>query len=151
MSSQNSLSKLEGSWYVNMSNFKMWLTGSKVNPKFNYTIQTKGNIVGLKDVVSYRHNKREKTIQGFDTPLNNEATSFSWRGNGFLFLFKSKWEIVYQNDVWKVIHFEKTLVTDEGYDVISRLKNMDEKSLTEIRQKLTELGIHKELTVIQQQ
>ncbi|MES2763465.1 MAG: hypothetical protein V4677_14720 [Bacteroidota bacterium] len=148
---QNSLTKLEGTWYVNMSNFKMWLKGNKLYPKFNYTLQTKRDITGLKDVVSYIKNEKKKTIVGFDKPENTSATKFTWRGKGLLFLFKSKWEILYQTDQYTVIHFEKTLATAEGYDVISRQKSFDEATISTIRTKLKELGITKELTVIKQE
>jgi hypothetical protein len=151
LSSQTALSSLEGTWHVNMSNFNMWLKGNKLNPRFNYTIQTKRKRVGLMDVVSYYQNEKQKVIKGFDTPLNDQATRFLWKGKGLLFLFRSKWEILFQNDTWKVIHFEKTLFTKEGYDVISRQKNFDEVTIKEIRQKLKELGIEKELLVISQQ
>jgi hypothetical protein len=147
---QNSLNKLEGTWYVNMSNFKMWLTGNKLYPKFTYTLQVKGKVVGLKDVVSYRKNNKEKTIVGFDKPEDSTATKFTWRGKGLLFLFKSKWEILYQNDQYTVIHFQKTIATAEGYDVISRGKNLDVVTVEAIKLKLKELGITEELHTIKQ-
>jgi hypothetical protein len=148
---QSSLSHMEGTWYVNMSNFKMWLKGDKLYPKFNYSIKTKGNSIGLKDVVSYQKNKKEKTIIGFDKPENTPSTRFTWRGKGLLFLFKSKWEIVFQNSHYTIIHFQKTIATAEGYDVISREKKMDELAIAAIKAKLKELGITEELTVIKQE
>lgn len=148
---QNPMAKLEGTWYVNMSNFKMWLKGNKLNPQFNYSIQVKGDVTGLKDVVSYSKNQKIKTIIGFDKPLNIGATKFVWRGKGLLFLFKSKWEIIYQTNEWTLIHFEKTLATKEGYDVISRQKNFNDEMINSIKLKLKELGITEELTVIKQQ
>jgi hypothetical protein len=147
---QNPLTKLEGKWYVNMSNFKMWLKGNKLNPQFNYSIHIKGDVTGLKDVVSYNQNKKIKTITGFDKPQNNLATKFVWRGKGLLFLFKSKWEIVYQTNEWTIIHFEKTIATSEGYDVISRQKSFDDVMINSIKLKLKELGITSELTIIKQ-
>lgn len=148
---QNPLSRLEGTWYVNMSNFKMWLKGNKLNPQFNYSTQVNGEVTGLKDVVSYSKNQKIKTIIGFDKPLNTEASKFIWRGKGLLFLFKSKWEIIYETNEWTLIHFEKTIATAEGYDVISRQKNINEEIINSIKIKLRELGINAELTVIKQQ
>ncbi|MES2513469.1 MAG: hypothetical protein V4580_04965 [Bacteroidota bacterium] len=147
---QNALTKLEGTWYVNMSNFKMWLKGDKINPKFNYTLQIKGKVTGLKDVVGYQKNNKNKTIVGFDKPEDDAATKFIWRGKGLLFLFKSKWEILFQNSHYTIIHFQKTIATAEGYDVISRQKSFDELTLNAIKSKLKELGIKEELTVIKQ-
>lgn len=135
------LSALEGTWYVNMSNFKMWLKGNKHHPAFIYTIQTRKGVRGFKDVVSYTKNGKTKQIVGFDKPENDQATRFTWRGKGLLALFKSKWEIVYQTDDWVLIHFQKTLATAEGYDVISRKKSFDQETIAAIQLKLKELGI----------
>lgn len=145
------LNKLEGVWYVNMSNFKMWLKGNKHNPRFTYALKVRKGITGLDDVVSYNQSAKEKQIKGFDKPLNESATAFVWRGKGLLILFKSKWEIVYQNDTWAVIHFQKTLFTAEGYDVISRQKNVEEPILENIRLKLKELKVADNLQVIKQE
>ena len=146
----NDLVKLEGTWYVNMSNFKMWLKSNNHNPRFTYTLKIRKGITGLHDVVSYNKHIKEKQITGFDKPLNKEATSFVWRGKGLLALFKSKWEILYQNETWTVIHFQKTLFTAEGYDVISRQKSFEEPMLESIRLKLKELKIVDNLQVIKQ-
>jgi len=147
---EHPLTALEGTWYVNMSNFNMWLKGNKRNPRFTYTLQTKRRITGLKDVVSYDKHKKQKTIKGFDTPVNNSTTAFVWRGKGLLSLVKSKWEILYQTNDWALIHFQKTVFTAEGYDVISRQKSMDEKKMTSIKLKLAELGIKANLQSIEQ-
>lgn len=137
----NPLAALEGTWYVNMSNFKMWLKGNKHNPAFTYTLTEKKGIRGLKDVVTYTKKSKSKQIVGFDKPENEEATRFTWRGKGLLALFKSKWEIVYSTNNWALIHFEKTLATAEGYDVISRSKHLGSETITAIKAKLKELDI----------
>lgn len=147
---QSQLSKLEGTWYVNMSNFKMWLKGDKLNPKFIYSIKMNGDVVGLNDTVCYKKNNKDKTILGFDTPENETATKFTWRGKGLLFLFKSRWEIRFSNDQYTIIYFKKTIATDEGYDVISRQKKLDEATIASIKMKLKTLGINEMLTLIKQ-
>lgn len=135
------LSALEGTWYVHMSNFKMWLKGNKHYPAFIYTIQTRKGVRGFRDVVRYTKHGKIKQIVGFDRPQNEQATRFTWRGKGLLALFKSKWEIVYQTGEWTLIHFQKTLATAEGYDVISRKKSLDAETMAAIRLKLKEMGI----------
>ncbi len=87
---EDSLKKIEGTWYVNMTNFKMWLTGKKTNATFNYWIEKRKDVVGLKDHVIYTQRKKIKKYKGFDKPLNNAATSFVWRGDGLLFFIKTK-------------------------------------------------------------
>ncbi len=144
------LAELEGTWYVHMSNFKMWLKGNKHSPAFTYTLAERKGKRGLADVVSYTKKSKVKQLVGFDRPENEEATRFTWRGKGLLALFKSKWEIVYRTKDWTLIHFEKTLATAEGYDVISRSKSLSPETIAEIKVKLRELGIP-ELTPISQQ
>lgn len=144
------LEALEGTWYVHLSNFKMWLKGNKHHPTFTYGIAYKKKQKGLKDVVSYDKKGKRKQIVGFDKPENEAATQFTWRGKGFLALFKSKWEIVYRSPGWTLIHFEKTLATAEGYDVISRGKQFSIEEIESIKAKLRELGVP-ELTLISQQ
>lgn len=144
------LAALEGTWYVHMSNFKMWLKGNKHNPAFTYTLAEKKGKRGLTDVVTYTKKNKTKQIIGFDRPENEQATRFTWRGKGLLALFKSRWEIVYSNKDWTLIHFEKTLATAEGYDVISRSKQLSAEETESVKLKLRELGIP-ELTLIPQQ
>ena len=144
------LAALEGTWYVHLSNFKMWLKGNKHYPAFTYTIAHRKNVKGLTDVVSYEKKGKSGRIVGFDKPENDSCTKFTWRGKGFLALFKSKWEIVYSAPGWSLIHFTKTLATAEGYDVISRSKNISAEEIQHIKAKLKELGVP-ELTVIPQQ
>ncbi len=144
------LAALEGTWYVHMSNFKMWLKGNKHNPAFSYTLTEKKGKRGLTDVVSYTKKGKAKQIVGFDRPENEQATKFTWRGKGLLALFKSKWEIVYSTKNWALIHFEKTLATAEGYDVISRSKHLGSETITAIKAKLKELDIPHLTLIIQE-
>ena len=136
------LSQMEGKWYVTRSNFKMWLKKDNRNPSFNYSIVTENGHIGLHDVVAYNKKKKFKKLVGFDKPLNSSNTSFVWRGKGLLSLFKSKWDILYFDDEIMIIHFEKTLFTAEGYDVVSRHKTLDPVIAARIYEKLKELGLN---------
>jgi hypothetical protein len=151
------LNKLEGTWYINKSNFKMWLKKNNHNPTFNYAIEKKEGKDGLKDIVAYQKRKASagsatttKEIEGFDTALDESNTKFEWRGKGILSLFKSKWEILYFGNDFAIIHFEKTLFTAEGYDVISRQKTLSHPVLNLVDAALKELGIKPELSLITQ-
>ena len=75
-SEEDSLKKIEGKWYINMTDFKMWLTGKKQNPTFNYWIETRSGVVGLKDHVTYTQRKKTKKYKGFDKPLNSQEIQF---------------------------------------------------------------------------
>ena len=145
-----SLTQLEGIWYINKSNFKMWLKSANHNPTFNYTIAYQKKCKGLKDVVAYQKNKKPKQIIGFDKPQNEQNTQFVWRGKGLLSLFKSKWQIIYYSNEFAIIHFQKTLVTGAGYDVISRQKKLSAETFHNVELQLKELGITDNLQIIQQ-
>ena len=147
-----SLSSLEGTWYIHFSDFPMWLKGDKQYPTFTYTIKRRKGVVGLKDEVRYVKNNRAKSINGFDTPVAAHPGAFVWRGDGLLALLKSTWDILYLNPegTWAIIHFEKTLFTPEGYDVMARSEQLSEKMGEEIQEKLSELGLFFRMKVIAQ-
>jgi len=144
------LEELEGEWFINMSNFPMWLKGDKTNPRFNYSIVEKNSKIGLSDKVDFIENGREKSILGYDTPLNPNYTKFRWRGKGMLKLLKSNWEIIYydKDEEWILLYFEKTLFTPKGYDVISRKPRLALETESIIRKKLKNLGIDSQLSKI---
>ncbi len=146
------LSDLEGKWYIHYSDFPMWLKGDKLYPTFNYKVGKRDGNAGLHDEVVYEKKGRQKRIVGFDTPTDPGNTTFVWRGNGLLSLLKSKWEILHLDaeQQWAIIHFQKTLFTPEGYDVISREKWLGDRRELEIRKQLKVLGIDALLVRIRQ-
>lgn len=146
------LKSLEGTWYIHFSDFPMWLKGDKQYPTFTYTIKRRKGVVGLKDEVRYLKMGRPKSINGFDTPVDAKPGSFVWRGDGLLALLKSKWNIIYLDPegTWAIIHFEKTLFTPEGYDVMARSGSLTEEIEQEICEKLAELGLKSKLRSIAQ-
>lgn len=145
------LADLEGKWYILYSDFPMWLRGDKRCPTFNYRVGKRRAVTGLQDEVVYEKKGRQKKIIGFDTPANPGNTSFVWRGKGLLSLLKSEWEIVYldSNNSWGIIHFQKTLFTPQGYDVISREKSLDAARQQEMQNKLKTLGIDTRMVRVQ--
>lgn len=150
--SRIALSDLEGKWYINQSNFPMWLKGEKTSPAFNYTIIKKKKGLYLADKVTYQKNGKTKSINGIDKPLDNENREFVWRGNGLLGLLKSKWEILHldANEQWAIIFFRQTLFTPQGYDVISRQPVLSPEIAQKIETKLNELGVQQKLQPIKQ-
>lgn len=148
-----SLADLEGRWYILLSNFPVWLKGDKTNPSLNYTVETKGAVTGLRDEVISQKQGKPQSIIGFDTPLDGANRTFEWRGKGLLSVLRSRWEIVYLSakGEWAIIHFEKTLFTPEGYDVIARSNIVSQELLASIRSALRECGITAELQPIVQE
>lgn len=146
------LSELEGQWFIHQSNFPMWLKGDKKFPTFNYTVTVRNEQNGLADAVRYTQSGKEKEILGFDTPLNAAHTVFEWRGDGFLSLLKSRWQILHWEaaEAWSLIYFDKTLFTPAGYDVISRHRTLSSQAQTQISAVLHTHGIEALLSPIPQ-
>ena len=128
------LEQLEGKWYIQYTNFPMWLKGDKKDPYFNYSVGIKNGKPGLKDKVGFYKNGKYKSIKGFDYPLNSENTYFKWKGSGWLFFVKSLWRIEHfaKSSKWMLISFEKTLFTPAGYDIISRKQTIEAATRAEI-------------------
>ena len=147
------LKTLEGRWYINQSDFPMWLKGDKTSPTFNFKIIQKQGKDALDDAVMYWKNGKEKSILGIDTALNQENTAFLWRGKGWLSLVTSKWNLLHFNpqQQWAIIGFSKTLFTPKGYDVISRQKELSSEQIASIEQQLKQLQITSPLRHIQQE
>lgn len=147
------LQDLEGRWYINQSNFPMWLKGDKTSPTFNYTIQEKGGKKGLLDVVEYQQNNTTKRIKGFDKVLDKQHTKFLWRGKGWMSILTSKWSIVHlsPNKEWAIIFFQKTLFTPKGYDVISRKKRLSSEQIQALDIQIKKLDIQVGLQEIKQE
>ena len=120
------LQELAGVWYIIKTNFPMWLKGDRTNPVFDYSKGEKNGKTGLVDHVRFEKNGKKKSIDGFDFPQNANNTKFIWRGAGWLSFVTSRWEIIELRDDIAMIYFEKTLFTPEGYDVISREKQLTE-------------------------
>jgi hypothetical protein len=146
------LQDLEGRWYINQSNFPMWLKGDKTKPSLNYSIQEKGGKKGLLDAVEYEQNGKSKSIKGFDTILDTNNTQFVWRGKGLLAILTSKWSILHlaPSKEWAIIYFQKTLFTPKGYDVISRNHVLSSEQTQAIDTQLKTLNIQVKLALIKQ-
>ncbi len=144
------LDQLEGTWHIIYTNFPMWLKGDKTDPMISYMIENKNNVIGLRDQVDYQNNGKISSIIGFDKTLNNLNTKFEWRGKGIISLLTSNWEIIYMEDKldWLIIHFEKTIFTPAGYDVLSKNKLPSENQLIDIQNKLRELNLLDQLTAL---
>jgi hypothetical protein len=142
------LKNLEGQWFIQFSNFPMWLKGNKTSPRFNYTLQGDR----LFDKVEYFKKGKDKSIKGFDYPLDECNRHFEWRGKGLLCLLKSRWQIIEidQETNWALIYFEKTLFTPEGFDVISKNKELTKNQMNSINTRISRLSVENELVPISQ-
>lgn len=134
---------LAGTWYVVQTNFPMWTSGTKIHPQFRYTPSERNGVIGLIDSVVYEQHGKLKSIAGFDALTDAAAMRFTWRGNGWMHVLRSRWQVVWlsPDGQWAIIAFEKTLFTPAGHDVICRNKRLDPLMLKVVEAKLAELGV----------
>ena len=123
---------LPGAWTIAATNFPMWLSGERREPRCEYGLISQEPLV-LSDDVAYtvgsgKRAGEQKHILGRDTFQGDE---FVWRGTGMLRFFTSRWRVggVSDDGSIAVIHFTKTLGTPAGVDVIVR----DGSSVPELR------------------
>ena len=110
---------LPGTWFIAATNFPMWLSGERREPRFNYELLSTDPLV-LGDEVSYLTAEGEpKTIIGNDTWKHDE---FVWRGKSLLKPFSSRWHIAGAADDGSVlvIRFEPSWATPGGIDIVVR-------------------------------
>ncbi len=113
--------ELAGRWYIQITNFPMWLTGTKRRPSLEY-----GLLDGdprLSDTVTYVTARgARKQIAGYDAQDPGHGAHFTWRGKGLLALLSSDWYVVHLDAAAGVaaIYFTRTLFTPAGVDVIAR-------------------------------
>lgn len=129
---------LLGTWMICSTNFPMWTKGGKLHPTFNYSIVADRENV-LFDEVKYVQKGKEKSIRGYDMQDPEDASKFTWRGKGLLFIAKSRWQVVLKDpqEKWAVIYFSKTLFTPEGVDIIAREK-LNKEDLDAIKAQMQE-------------
>jgi hypothetical protein len=107
---------LPGRWTVKATNFPMWLSGERREPRFEYALR-RASPLTLSDTVTYADQSgREKQIHGTDTW---NGRGFTRRMRGFAGLFvRSRWEIAGVRQGLLVIRFEKSSATPAGVDVV---------------------------------
>lgn len=110
---------LPGIWHVGATNFPMWVDGKRIAPTFSYELRD-GDPLALTDVVSWSTAEgTQKKLVGVDRWRDG---SFVWRGNGLLWLFKSRWSVIGMSEDGTIaaIRFTKSRVSPAGVDVMVR-------------------------------
>ncbi|KAL1411531.1 hypothetical protein Q8F55_002492 [Vanrija albida] len=133
-----------GTWSVVWSTLPMW----KVDVTIKYTPLSEGDYNKFESDVSYSPRKGGSVsrVVGVErlSPGTNGAT-FDWRGNGWLVLITSHWEVLgYGVETvdgaeveWAVTSFSKTLFTPAGLDLYLRAKT-DTPVSAEVRKAVIE-------------
>ncbi|MBU5360065.1 hypothetical protein KQI58_03090 [Enterococcus raffinosus] len=121
--------QLDSTWEIKGTNFPMWLTDKRKNPRITYKRAEK-NAVELLDLVEYEVNGKTKQIKGIDRLVGDQ---FVWRGIGIMRILSSRWQVVTIKGDVLVIRFEKSFITPAGVDILirrgSRTPNLRERVL----------------------
>ena len=108
---------LPGRWTIKATNFPMWLSGERLNPTFEYGVQSERPLT-FSDRVTYTDAAgKQKSIVGTDK-WNGHGFTWSMRGIRGLFV-KSRWEVAGARQGLAVIRFEKSIATPAGVDVVA--------------------------------
>jgi hypothetical protein len=133
-----------GTWYVTHSTLPRWKKARNVSITYK-PLSSDAN--KLDDLITYQSLTGEnvKRVAGVDAPVG--PGSWHWRGNGWLMIASSRWEILGYGDEsggegsqWVVTYFAKTLFTPAGIDIYSRRKEgLGVETVQSIRKALGEV------------
>jgi hypothetical protein len=134
---------LLGTWHVTHSTLPIWKKARNVSITYTPLASSPEK---LDDLVTYQSltGDKLKTVSGTDTPAGSVA--WNWRGNGWLIIVSSHWEVLGwgeeeggegEGGQWVVTYFAKTLFTPAGIDIYSRRKEgLKEGTLQAVKQAL---------------
>jgi hypothetical protein len=109
-------SLIPGRWIVKATNFPMWLSGERRDPRLEYDLR-RASPLTLSETVDYEDaSGNHKQIHGTDT-WNGRGFTRKVRGIGGL-LVRSRWEVAGVRQGLLVIRFEKSSAIPEGIDII---------------------------------
>ena len=110
---------LPGTWSIAATNFPMWLSGQRRQPRFSYVLLSQSPLIFSDDVSYTDAEGAERHILGQDTFKHNE---FVWRGRGRLRFFASRWTIcgISDDGTIAVVRFSKSIATPGGLDIVVR-------------------------------
>jgi hypothetical protein len=134
---------LLGTWHVTHSTLPIWKKARNVSITYTPLASSPEK---LDDLVTYQSltGDKLKTVSGTDAPAGSGA--WNWRGNGWLMIVSSHWEVLGWGEEeesdgegckWVVTYFAKTLFTPAGIDIYSRRKEgLKEGTLQAVKQAL---------------
>jgi hypothetical protein len=110
---------LPGTWFIAATNFPMWLSGQRREPRFSYELVSTDPLV-LSDEVSFLTAEGDqKRIVSRDAWKHDE---FVRRGKGMLKPLKSRWHIAGAADdgTVLVLRFDQSFAAQGGIDIVVR-------------------------------
>lgn len=130
---------LQGRWHIVATTFPMWTDGRRREPTFTYShLRREDGRARFEDTVGFVRDGEADTIEGTDTQHAEVPTRFTWRGHGWLALFRSQWDVVALDPEgqWAAIAFSSTIATPDGLDVIARAPTLAPEALSAVLDRL---------------
>ncbi|MCJ1348322.1 hypothetical protein MMC31_006553 [Peltigera leucophlebia] len=124
-----SLEQLLGRWYITHTSSPAWRDKRNVELTFTSRASTSQPYPQIDDRINYQSLSSSKlqTVQGTDTPSQANTWAWTWRGNGWLKLVTSHWEILGHGQLqdhgqWIVVYAQKSVFTPAVINVYTRKK-----------------------------
>lgn len=152
-----SLDQLLGQWHITLTSSPAW--HGKRNVVLTYTLLSSATPTHplLDDLITYQgfSSAKQQSVHGTDTPSSANPFAWTWRGNGWLKIAASHWEILGHGALpddggqWLVVHAQKSIFTPAVLNVYTRAKEgLPEDVRAGIEDALRELGIEDLRTLV---
>lgn len=123
------IDQISGLWFITRTSVAFWK--DKRNATVTFT-QVKSNTSGALDnlaIYQTLSSDNLKSVHGTDRPSQNNPGTFDWRGNGWLSIASSRWEILRygvegNGGAWLLVHTQASIFTSEGFILYSRKKEI---------------------------
>jgi len=134
---------LPGSWSIRATNFPFWLSGERVDGVLNYELNGTDPLIFADTVTYAKPDGTAKKIVGIDRWTGQ---GFVWHGKGILSLLSSRWTVTGGSDDLNIlaIHYDKSLVTPAGIDIIVREGHRAEEARSLVAQRTDQFGLSAE-------
>lgn len=123
---------IEGTWFIQATNFPTWTSGDNTEPHLVYARRpAPDGVVELDDRVEFLSDGSPSSYVGYDTQDPANDSHFTWRGNGILALFPTEWYValVDPRGRWLVTYYCDTVPAAHAVEVISKSKSMTDDDL----------------------
>lgn len=150
-----SLEQLLGRWYITHTSSPAWRDKRNVELTFTSRASISQLNLQIDDLITYQSltSSKLQRIQGTDSLSQANPWAWTWRGNGWLKLVTSHWEILGHGKLqnhgqWIMVYAQKSVFTPAVINVYTRKKKgLPEAMRKEIETAVGEFG-HQDLQAL---
>lgn len=143
-----SLEQHLGRWYITYTSSPDWRDKRNVLLTYSLLNATNQPNPPIDDLITYQNvsSARFQSVHGTDTPSKTDPWAWTWRGNGFLKIASSHWEILGHGKLedcgqWMVVYAQKSIFSPASINVYTREKHgLPEAMLESIKATLADFG-----------